>query len=426
MTPAARIQAAIELLELIETGDAPADRTAAGYLRGRRYIGGKDRRAILALVYDVIRTREGLDWWLRKAGAEPGARTRMLALLSFGGEDAGALFTGARHAPPPLADSERALAGRLSGEELYGGRLPPRIRANCPEWVARLLARRFGLDFAHEAAALNGEAPFDLRANLLKTTRDKALAALAREGLEGMPTRFSPWGIRLPARRPVTGTAAYKKGLVEIQDEGSQLVALITGARPGQFVVDFCAGGGGKSLALAAMMKNKGRLAALDVSGRLRAAAPRLERAGAKVAATHRLEGNDPWLAENQDRADRVLVDAPCTGTGAWRRDPMARFRLTRGDLDRLVGLQREILEQAADLVRPGGRLIYATCSLLTEENEEQAHWFAETHPDFAPLAAAEVWDEPAPCPDDGPYLFLTPARHGTDGFFAAVFERRA
>lgn len=429
MTPAARTQAAIELLELIDAGGAPADRTAAAYMRGRRYIGAKDRRAVLDLVYGVIRNRETVDWQLAKWGAAPGPRLRVLAFLSLegnGGAQTPALFTGARHAPPPLSAEERELADALAGEPLYPDNQPPRIGANCPEWAARLLARRFGLDFAAEMAALNAEAPLDLRVNSLKTTRAKARAALARAGIAGEATKLSPWGIRLAARRPVTGLAAFKKGLVEIQDEGSQIVALLTDARPGQFVVDFCAGGGGKSLALAAAMKNKGRIAGLDVAARLDQAAPRIARAGAKIITLHRLAEDDPWLGENEGRADRVLVDAPCTGLGAWRRDPMARFRLTPDELGRLIALQREILGRAARLVRPGGRLIYATCSLLPEENEDQAAWFAETRPDFGPLAVAEVWDEPVPCPAEGPYLLLTPARHGTDGFFVAVYERGA
>jgi len=428
MTPAARIQAAIEVLDDIDVREAPADRITASYMRARRYIGAKDRRAILARVYDVIRNREALDWWLARAKAEPSARLRLLAYVALDAADgdAAALFTGTGHGPALLSDAERRIAAALAGQTLYAEGQPPRVLANCPEWVARLLARRFGLDFRAEAGALNDEAPFDLRVNLLKTTRERALQKLASHGITGEPTRLSPWGIRVPARKPVAGLAAYKNGLIEIQDEGSQIVALLTDARPGQFVVDFCAGGGGKTLALAAMMANKGALAALDVSARLNAAAPRFARSGAKIISARRITGGDLWLAENAGKADRVLVDAPCTGVGAWRRDPAARFRLTRAELDRLTALQREILDRAARLVRPGGRLVYATCSLLAEENEDQAAWFAETHADFTLLPAAEIWNEPAPVPAEGPYLVLTPARFGTDGFFAAVFERRS
>jgi 16S rRNA (cytosine967-C5)-methyltransferase len=176
---------------------------------------------------------------------------------------------------------------------------------------------------------------------------------------------------------------------------------------------------------MAAAMRNRGEIAALDVSKRLDRAAPRIARAGAKIIRRCRIAASDPWLVEHTGTADRVLVDAPCSGTGAWRRDPMARFRFERAELARLVELQRKILSEAAALVRPGGRLIYATCSLIAEENEDQAAWFAERHGNFAPVAVAEIWDQTGPCPAEGPYLTLTPLRHGTDGFFVAVFERR-
>jgi 16S rRNA (cytosine967-C5)-methyltransferase len=430
MTPGARLETAIVLLESIDATEAPADQAASGFLRRRRYIGAKDRRAILETVYGVIRNRMALDWWIARAGmAAPGARLRVLALLSLAGgekgEDIAAKFSGARHAPAALTAQEREMIEKTGGLPLRHPDQPPRVAANCPDWIAPLMARRFGLGFLDEMAALNAEAPLDLRVNFLKGTREKAQAALAKAGIVAEPTRFSPWGLRLPSRRPVTGLAAYKSGLVEIQDEGSQLVAVLADAKPGQFVVDFCAGGGGKALAMAAAMRNRGEIAALDVSKRLDRAAPRIARAGAKIIRRCRIAASDPWLVEHTGTADRVLVDAPCSGTGAWRRDPMARFRFERAELARLVELQRKILSEAAALVRPGGRLIYATCSLIAEENEDQAAWFAERHGNFAPVAVAEIWDQTAPCPAEGPYLTLTPLRHGTDGFFAAVFERR-
>jgi len=273
--------------------------------------------------------------------------------------------------------------------------------------------------------ALNAEAPLDLRVNALMTSRENALGRLWDEGIEAAPTRYSPWGIRIPSRRPIRGLDIYRKGLVEIQDEGSQIVSLLTDAQPGHSVVDFCAGGGGKTLALAVAMRNHGEITALDVSTRLNNAAPRLKRAGVKIVTLHRLVSDDPWLAKHGSKADRVLVDAPCTGTGAWRRDPMARFRLDGAELERLAAAQRDILKQAVGLVKPGGRLIYATCSLLREENEDQAEWFAASQSEFIPLPVGEVWAQTlgGACPVPGPYLLLTPKRHETDGFFAAVFE---
>lgn len=430
MTPQARLAAAISLLEAIEAEPSPADKVAGDFVRARRYAGAKDRRAILDRVYGVIRHREALDWRIARAGRTVSARNRIIAWLALGEkmpcEEIEASFTGAAYAAGELGPAERKLARALEGQPLDDPEQPPRVAVNCPEWVARLLARRFGARFLKEMFALNEEAPLDLRVNVLKGSRAEALAALKKAGIEAEATRISPWGLRLGARRPVSALSAYKRGLIEIQDEGSQIAALLAGARPGEFVVDYCAGGGGKSLALAAAMKNRGRIAALDVSPRIERAGPRLARAGASIVALYRLTPGDPWLAKFAGKADRVLVDAPCTGTGAWRRDPSARFRLTRAELDRLIRLQREILAQAVGLVRPGGRLIYVTCSLLAEEDEDQAAWFLEQRPDFAPYAVSEAWSEIFDCPSParGPYLLLTPAQHGTDGFFVGIFER--
>lgn len=431
MTPQARIATAISLLEAIGNSHSPADQTADEFMRARRYAGAKDRRAILERTYAVVRHQEALDWWLTRAGASPTPRTRILAWLALGGamtaETIEGLFTAAAYAAGELTAPEKALIRKLAGETLDHAEQSPRVAANCPEWIARLLARRFGARFLDEMHALNGEAPFDLRVNTLKGTRDDAVAALKKDGIAATPTRYSPWGLRLPARRPVRGLSCYKRGLVEIQDEGSQIAALLVDAKPGQTVIDFCAGGGGKALAVAATMENKGAVAALDVSPRIAAAAPRAERAGASIVALHRLVPDDSWLAKFEGQADRVLVDAPCTGVGAWRRDPGARFRLTRAELERLIALQREILPQAARLVKSGGRLIYVTCSLLAEEDEDQAEWFLDGNPAFVPLAISEIWAEllETPSPAQGPYLLLTPALHGTDGFFIAVFEKK-
>jgi 16S rRNA (cytosine967-C5)-methyltransferase len=257
------------------------------------------------------------------------------------------------------------------------------------------------------------------------TSREDALGRLLEGRIEAGPTPYSPWGLRLAARRPITGLELYRDGLVEIQDEGSQIVALLCEAEAGQLVVDFCAGGGGKSLALAVAMRNFGKIAALDVATRLAEAGPRVKRAGAKIVGLHRLTEGDPWLKKHAGKADRVLVDAPCTGTGAWRRDPMSRFRLTPEELEHVTALQRQILAQAAALVKPGGRLIYATCSLLREEDEDQAEWFLKTQPEFRMVPVGEIWSRVlgGECPSEGPYLVLTPKRNQTDGFFVAVFE---
>jgi 16S rRNA (cytosine967-C5)-methyltransferase len=300
------------------------------------------------------------------------------------------------------------------------------VRANYPEWLDPLLAARFGDRLGDEVAALNEPAPFDLRVNTLKASREDAHAALRADGIEAEPTPLSPLGLRLPRRRPLGGLGSFERGLIEVQDEGAQVVSLLVDARPGMRVVDCCAGAGGKTLALAAAMGNRGWLAALDVSTRINRAEPRLRRAGAEIAALRLIRPrDDPWFAEHAASADRVLLDAPCTRLGAWRRDPAARWSLTPRELEHRTAVQRRILNVACRLVRPGGRLVYATCSLLREENEDQVAAFLAAHPEFEPVAVAEVWAETVggACPGPGPHLQLTPARDGTDGFFVAVME---
>jgi 16S rRNA (cytosine967-C5)-methyltransferase len=421
-----------------------------GWLRKRRFIGSRDRRAISELVFRVLRCQSALDWWFRRArsagpdagtgpaeaggeeGALPSSRQRIIAFLVLA-EEADlarlrALFDGKRYAPAPLDEAEAALAQRLAGQPLDHPDQPAFVRGNYPQWLEPLLHARFGAGLEAEMAALNAAAPFDLRVNALKATREEARAALDVEGIEATPTPLSPWGLRLARRRPLGGYPSFVSGLVEVQDEGSQIVSLLTDARPGMRVVDFCAGTGGKTLALAATMANRGRIAALDASPRIERADPRLARAGVDIATTRRIVPDDPWIGDHAEWADRVLLDVPCTGLGRWRRDPTAPSRLRPGDLEALVARQRRILDQAQALVRPGGRLVYATCSLLGAENEDQVSAFLERHAGFAPVPAPEVWEGAmgGPCPSPEPYLQLTPARHGTDGFFAAILERRA
>ena len=276
---------------------------------------------------------------------------------------------------------------------------------------------------------MEASAPLDLRANLLRTTREAAAAALAAEGIPTEPTPYSPWGLRIPDRRPILATKAFAEGLVEIQDEGSQLIALLCGAKPGMRVADYCAGAAGKTLAVAATMANKGRIVACDVSNtRLEGAVKRLRRAGVDNAERHLLEPGDRWVKRRAGQFDRVLVDAPCTGTGTWRRNPDARLRTTPRDVRELADKQAEILDTTANLVAKGGRLIYATCSVLPEENVAQVEGFLARHPGYVAVPFAEAWssatDAPMPAVD-GPWMQLSPHRHGTDGFFAAVLQRQ-
>jgi len=427
MTPAARIAAAIDLLELIEDAPKrPADAVAADFFRGRRYIGSSDRRAISERVWSALRARRRIGWWL---GAAPNtARLLTAALLLLEGWTWSALtqvFSGGQFAPAALDRIESPVLVKLEGHTLDHPRMPLAVRLEVPDWVLAPLQTRFGDTLEREMAAMALPATLDLRVNLLKGTREEALAALAAENLDAKPTPLSPWGLRIEGRRPVTDGAAFRSGLVEIQDEGSQLVAAMVAAAPGMRVVDWCAGAGGKTLAMAAMMQNKGQIVASDVSApRLDGAVRRLRRAGVHNVERHLVEAGDKWVKRRAGSFDRVLVDAPCTGTGTWRRNPDARLRLKAEDLAELLPKQAAILDTAQSLVRKGGRLIYATCSVLEDENEGQVAAFLQRHPDFAIVPLAQVWPFESAPPSSGDFLSLTPARHGTDGFFTAVLER--
>lgn len=427
MMTSGRIAAAIELLEIIETArKRPADAVANDYFRMRRFIGSGDRRAVSERVWHVLRARRRLEWWL----ADTAITGRLLiaaSLLTEGWALSGVTqtYSGGQYAAPALNAAEKAALAKVEGHTLDHPSMPDAIRLEVPDWILPLFIVRFGTAIAAEIGALSTEAPLDLRANLLKTTREEAQAALAAEGWEARPTPYSPWGLRIDGRRPVTSGPTFQTGLVEIQDEGSQLIALMVDAHPGMRVVDWCAGAGGKTLALAGRMRNRGQIVACDVSkARLEGAMPRLKRAGAHNVERHLVEPGDKWLKRRAGAFDRVLVDAPCTGTGTWRRNPDARLRLTETDLTELVLKQAMILDTAQSLVRKGGRLVYATCSLLIEENESQIGAFLDRHPDFSVVPLARAWPLETPVPCAGDFLSLTPARHGTDGFFAAVLER--
>jgi 16S rRNA (cytosine967-C5)-methyltransferase len=425
VTPAARLQAAIELLQAIEIDPRPADAVANAFFRARRFIGSSDRRTISEQVWAVLRAWRRLDWWLR-GDATP--RLRVAALLLLEGTAVSGLeraFSGGRFAPAPLSHSETARIQRLEGHTLNHPKMPDPVRLELPDWLTPLLAARFGATLPAEMAALLRPAPLDLRVNLLKATREQAQAELAAEGIETAPTPLSPWCLRAFGRSPVTSGPTFQSGLVEIQDEGSQLIAFLADAHPGARVADFCAGAGGKTLALAMAMANRGAILACDVSApRLESAIRRLRRAGIHNVERHLLAPGDKALKRRAGSFDRVLVDAPCTGIGTWRRNPDARRRLTPEDLAALLPKQQAILDSASRLVRSGGKLIYATCSLLLEENEAQVTAFLTRHPNFALVPLSRAWPAGAP-PIPADFLLLTPARHGTDGFFAAVLERR-
>ncbi len=431
MTPAARLAGAIELLDAIDAAPRkPADATANAFFRERRFIGSGDRKAVSDRAWAVIRARRRLSWWLSRAEALPSPRLLVAASLLLEGwtmDGVQQSYSGGKFGADPLIAPEIAALRTLEGRTLDHPDMGLAVRLEVPDWILPPLEARFGGALAAEMSAMSGPAPLDLRVNLLTTTREAALAALTAEGLQAAPTPISPWGLRVAGRRPVSTGPAFQAGLVEIQDEGSQLVALLVGARPGMRVADWCAGAGGKTLAVAMEMQNRGHIVACDVHDkRLDGAVKRLRRAGVHNVEQHLIAPGDKWAKRRAGSFDRVLVDAPCTGCGTWRRNPDARLRLTETDLAELAVKQAAILDTASRLVRPGGRLVYATCSLLPAENEDQVTGFLGRHPDFAVLPLREAWPlgSAPPCPGD--FLALTPLRHETDGFFAAVLQRAA
>lgn len=425
MTPAGQLAAAIDLLGLIESDPRPADAVANHFFRSRRFIGGGDRRAVSTLVWGVLRARRHLGWWLERLNAPQTPRLLLAAQAIFSGQTPykiGMAFSAGRYGPPPLTPEETAVLEKFAGHTLEHPHMSEAVRYEVPDWILPKLQAQFGAGLKAEMAAMNEPATLDLRVNLLKGNREQAIAALAREGLTAEPTAYSPWGLRLKNRQSITTGKAFQDGLVEIQDEGSQLIALALDAKPGMRVADYCAGAGGKTLAIAMGMENKGHIVACDVSvPRLEGAIKRLRRAGVHNAERHLLEPGDKWVKRQEHKFDRVLVDAPCTGTGTWRRNPDARARLSETDLAELTAKQAAILDQAQRLVKPGGKLVYATCSVLQDENEDQVESFMARRPEFKPL--------PLEMPEalrGSPNLRLSPARNGTDGFFAAVMVRQS
>ena len=433
MTPGARIEAAIGLLSAIGEGRGAADDIVADYFRRHRFAGAKDRAAISGHIYGVLRRRGAIDYWLQRNFAPADARHRVLAELAlfeeWSPDQIDRACDGDRFRPTRLDEDERRLIERLSDTPPYPKDMPAEARGNYPAWLAPALERALGRDLARERVAMQEEAGLDLRVNTLKTDRETVYAALARQGIELARTKLSPLGVRLFERVPLGQLELFKSGAIEVQDEGSQLAALLADARPGMRVVDFCAGAGGKTLALAASMQNRGHLVACDIATkRLERATQRLRRAGASIVQRQPLaSARDQWVKRHAAGFDRVFVDAPCTGTGTWRRNPDAKWRLKPEDLAELPALQADILDSARRLVKPGGRLIYATCSLLMEEDEDQVATFLESHSDFRLLPIREIWADAVggDCLARADTLRLSPARHGTDGFFVAVMERR-
>ena len=391
MTPAARVQSAIDILDAVieaaARGGAPADRIVAQWAKDNRYAGSKDRRAIRELVYAAIRA----------CGPRPDSGRAAMLRLAEVDDTIQPLFDGSAHAPSPIGANEQPAKGGVATSWLVGA------------------LDKTGLTTAEQFALLD-RAPLDIRINTLRA--DAGNIDLPETGEETV----APLARRYPAGTRVEDWPAYREGRIEVQDAGSQLICAALDAQPGETVMDLCAGAGGKTLALAAAMQNRGILIAADTDrGRLSRLAPRAERAGAMIGETLLLDPGQELekLGDYEGAADAVLIDAPCSGTGTWRRNPEARWRITRAEVDRLAALQARLLDLGAALVKPGGRIVYAVCSLLEDEGRGQVDTFLARHPDFA---AQELPFEP----DwrHGAGILLHPSRSDTDGFFFAALQR--
>lgn len=419
MHPNALLDLAADLLKRVLRFEHPADGVVSDFFRQHRALGSRERHTLAETTYTVLRQRL-LFQHLAQSGQGP--IERRLAILGWQGN---AGFLRGALGPPEQQWLEQVQA-------VDRATLPERLRHNLPDWLAEKLKASLGDDFWPFVDAMSEAAPLDLRVNTFKVKRDDAQAALKAAGIETEPTPYSPIGLRAQGKPALQKTEPFTRGDVEVQDEGSQLLVLAVDAKRGEMVVDFCAGAGGKTLALGAAMRNTGRLYAFDTSGhRLAALKPRLARSGlSNVYPIQIAHERDDRVKRLAGKIDRVLVDAPCSGLGTLRRNPDLKWRQTAQGIDEMGAKQFAILSSAARLVKPGGRLVYSTCSLLDEENEAVAAAFdAEHAKDFTVLDVAEALGKAqvreAGQLVRGPYLRLWPHRHGTDGFFAAAWQRR-
>ena len=419
MHPNALLELATELLHRVLQFQQPADNVVSDFFRQQRALGMRERHTLAETTYAVLRQRL-LFQHLAQSGK--GELERRFAILAWQGNEG---FLRAA-----LSEAEQQWLVQVGAVDRAA--LPEKLRHNLPEWLVERLIPALGDEFWPLVDSLNLSAPLDLRVNTFKAKREDVRAAFKAEGIEAWPTPYSPWGLRIHGKPALHKLAVFMRGDAEVQDEGSQLLAVLTDAKRGEMVVDFCAGAGGKTLALGAAMRNTGRLYAFDTSGhRLAALKPRLARSGlSNVYPVQIAHERDERIKRLAGKIDRVLVDAPCSGLGTLRRNPDMKWRQSPASVDELRVKQEAILTSAARLLKPGGRLVYATCSLLEEEDEAVALAFTEAQQQlFRPLAAAEAFDRAhvndAPSLVRGDFMRLWPHRHGTDGFFAAVWERR-
>jgi 16S rRNA (cytosine967-C5)-methyltransferase len=397
--------------------EEPADAALSAFFRGHPKIGQRDRATIADSLYAALRRRRLLASLTGKASPRRLALATWSLLLGASLRELEPWLRGDE--PQWLAEVKRAAAA----EQAIG------VQCELPDWVIERLRRRFDEDALLEVArGLMQTAPLDLRVNSMKTTREAVMKRFEQDGIPVRETPYSPEGLRLEGRPAINHHPVFLEGGVEVQDEGSQLLCHLLEPKRGEMVVDFCAGAGGKTLALGALMRSTGRLYAFDISPkRLAGLKPRLARSGLSNVHPQRIEGtNDARVKRLAGKIDRVLVDAPCSGLGTLRRNPDMKWRQTPEDVGELVGKQGSLLAAAARLVKPGGRLVYATCSILDEENRGVAEEFLGAHADFRLIPAGEVLERERIELDMGEYFELLPHRHGTDGFFAAVFERSA
>lgn len=411
-----QLEAIVDALTVVLPAREPADAQLGRYFREHRNLGQRDRALVADTVYAALRRRRLLE------SVTPAASPREIALAAL----VKLQGVGIGQIESALRPGEKEWLGALKALDIES--LPYEVRADLPDWVIERLRPLLG-DEALLALArgLQESAPLDLRVNTLKAPREAVLDRLDYDELPAEATRYSPLGVRLRGKPALNKHPMFLDGAVEVQDEGSQLLGMLVQPRRGEMVVDFCAGAGGKTLQMGAAMHSTGRLYAFDVSERrLDNLAPRLKRSGLSNVFPQRISGeNDAKVKRLRGKIDRVLVDAPCTGLGTLRRNPDLKSRQTAEGLAELNAKQRAILESAASLVKPGGRLVYGTCSLLREENEAIVEAFLAAHPQFHRVPAGEVLErQGVRVPFEGPYLRLYPHVHGTDGFFAAVMDR--
>ncbi|MAS86648.1 MAG: hypothetical protein CMH30_01515 [Micavibrio sp.] len=433
MTPAARIAGLIDLLEQVFTWRLPVDVTAGDWFRNKKYIGSKDRSEIAERLYRIMRHKARYSWHLAQSKMAETPRNFAIIDCAFHDEKPEErLFSGGgKYAVDGLSPEETKLLHKHLGQDIETKDMPLDVQLEAPEWAAEMLKRRFGKNYEPEMRAMQTMAPLDIRVNTIGTTIEAAMGSLHKDGVRVQRTHYAPHGLRVEGKAYLAKTKAFSKGHVEIQDEGSQMIAALCGVKSGMRVLDYCAGGGGKTLALAAQMGNKGSIVATDMDER------RLERGRKRYRKAHihnvelkclKDEKTQKWFKRQKETFDVVLVDAPCSSSGTWRRNPELRWHFYGPSLDEIKALQTDILNRVGKAVKKGGRLVYATCSLFEEENEAQIKAFLDVNPDFKVLPVQQAWADmgfDTQCPDTGDFMKLSPAAHGTDGFFTAILEKK-